>query len=84
MVLSRISKWKDPAPADINNTYDAPKNMLPEFIKRIDALHKLVLEAYPQGVGTDPWWKRFVRPPVDPKLPITFTYKSGFPFYYCS
>lgn len=85
-VLARKAKWKDPANTAISNSGYAPQVMLPEFIKRINALHKLVLEAYPEGAGTEPWWSRFVwlNPPFGKNQPFSFSYKSGYPFYYCS
>jgi hypothetical protein len=35
-----------------------PKAQQPEALRRIDAMHKLLLEAYPQPIGMDGKWRR--------------------------
>lgn len=85
MLLAKKAQWKLGGKVPLINSENAPKILAPEFIKRIDALHKLVLEAYPEGAGTEPWWSRFLGyTPTDNKTPYSFRYGSGFPFYYCS
>lgn len=85
IILAKKAKWKYAGKTPLTNSEYAPKTLAPEFIKRIDALHNLVLEAFPEGVGTEPWWSRFLGSASDDKtVPYTFFYKSGYPFYYCS
>jgi hypothetical protein len=35
-----------------------PKAQQPEALRRMDAMHKLLLEAYPQPLGMDGRWRR--------------------------
>jgi hypothetical protein len=86
MVLSKKSKWEFGGKVQISTNEYAPKSMLPEFIKRIDAIHNLMLEAYPEGVGTKPWYSRSVwlNAPFAKDQTYSFMYGSGYPFYYCS
>lgn len=86
MVLSQKSKWTNPEKNQLSSNDYAPKSMHPEFIKRIDAIQNLMLETYPEGVGTKPWYNRSVwlNAPFAKNQLFSFMYSSGYPFYYCS
>jgi hypothetical protein len=84
MVLAKKANWKFGFRVPLENGDVIPKAQQPEIIKRIDAMHQLVLEAYPQGLGMEPWYSRGAGSAPENKDPYSYTYRSGYPFYYCS
>lgn len=72
LIMSIKGTWKDGHKVSLSNEITKP--VYDQMAKRADAIHKLVLDAYPQPIGCETRWNKIITGTNVSTLPWVYTY----------